>query len=68
VSDTTTEPKLYTAGEVATLLGLQPRTIRDYIRSGELQSVNVGRAEASRPTLRVRAAELERFLTDRAKA
>jgi excisionase family DNA binding protein len=65
VSDPTTEPKLYTVRQTAELLGLQPRTIRDYVKGGELVAVDVGAPGAKRPTLRVPVESLRAFLEAR---
>jgi excisionase family DNA binding protein len=62
---TTEDPKLYTVRQTAELLGLQPRTIRDYVRAGELVAVDVGAPGAKRPTLRLPVESLRAFLEAR---
>ena len=62
---TTEDPKLYTVRQTAELLGLQARTIRDYVKAGELVAVDVGAPCAKRPTLRVPAESLRAFLEAR---
>jgi excisionase family DNA binding protein len=65
VPDTTTEPKLYTVRQTAELLGLQARTIRDYVKAGDLVAVDVGATGAKRPTLRISVESLQAFLESR---
>jgi hypothetical protein len=62
---TTHQLQLHTVAETATILGLRPRTIREYAKNGELAAINVGTADARRPTLRIPAESLAAFLAAR---
>lgn len=52
--------KVYTIKEVSEMLKVHDRTIRRYIRSGELQAINLG--SDSQPNWRIREDDLEEFL------
>jgi excisionase family DNA binding protein len=54
------DEKLLTVGEVALRLRQSPRTVRDKIASGALPAIKIG--AGPRAPLRIRAAELERWL------
>jgi excisionase family DNA binding protein len=49
--------KVYTVEDVAKILKVQNRTIRDYIRSGKLKALKLGRA------YRVKEEDLKAFLS-----
>lgn len=53
------EFKLYTIEEIATILKVTERTIYNYIRSGALHAIKVGKY------WRVKHEDLEQFLTNR---
>jgi excisionase family DNA binding protein len=55
------ETKLYTIEELAALLSVHPETIRNWIRSGQLQAINLGGAAG----YRVSQADLDEFLAKR---
>lgn len=52
--------KVYTIKEVSEMLKVHDRTVRRYIRSGELQAINLG--SDSQPNWRIREDDLEEFL------
>lgn len=53
--------------EIAKALDVCEKTVLVWIRSGELQAVNVSRCrQSTRPRLRVRSSDLDTFLASRA--
>jgi hypothetical protein len=56
--------KLYTVKEIAAqrLLGYGERTIRELIKSWELETIDVRRAWAAKPSYRVKQSVLNEFL------
>jgi len=58
--------KIYTIQEVAKLLQLSSRTVRDWVKAGELKSINLGKGEV-RDNTRITEQNLNEFLKRRAK-
>lgn len=56
-----TDDRFLTTEEIADILGVMPRTVRDWLRSGQLIGTLINRSTG----YRVRASELERFLDSR---
>ncbi|HZS75927.1 MAG TPA: helix-turn-helix domain-containing protein [Ktedonobacteraceae bacterium] len=52
--------ELLTVDEAAQIMKVHPRTIRAYVKSGELAIVEIGKRE-----YRIRRSELNRFIRDR---
>lgn len=59
----TLEPH-YTPPQIAEALGVDPGTIRDAVRRGELRAVQIGRGQV-RPRLRIAQSALEDWLRGR---
>lgn len=57
--------ELLTPPQVAEMLGVDPCTVREWIRSGELPGVNLASDTATRPRFRVRPEDLDAFLERR---
>ena len=57
-------PRLLTVKQAAEALALAPRTIRDHIRAGAIDAVDVG-AGAKLPALRIPADSLAKFIESR---
>ncbi len=53
------DDEMLTVHEVAQLLRVEPRTVRDWIRTGQLPAIRIGRM------LRIRRGDLRRFLKNR---
>jgi excisionase family DNA binding protein len=58
VSSAITEPRVYTAKEVARLLRMSPERVRDLVASGELSSIRLGKHGWHR----FRAEDVERLI------
>jgi excisionase family DNA binding protein len=57
---------LYTTTEVARILGFSNWTVRDMIRRGRIEAVNVSSGDV-RPNYRISDAALKKFLRSRTK-
>jgi excisionase family DNA binding protein len=55
------DSKLYTIEDIAALLSVHPETVRNWIRSGQLDAINLGGAAGYRIT----QADLDKFLQSR---
>jgi excisionase family DNA binding protein len=61
--------KHYTVSEVADMLSVEADKVREWIHSGDLEAMNLGASKSSmRPSWRIGAGALCRFLTARATA
>ncbi len=54
------DEELLTVDEAAQIMRVHPRTIRGYVKAGEMAVVEIGKRE-----YRIRRAELNRFIRDR---
>lgn len=52
--------EVYTVNDVASILGIHPRTVREKIKSGQLRAKNTGGER--RPLYRIRKEWVEEFL------
>lgn len=59
-----TLPKLVSADDLAEILGVNADTIRDWVRSGHLPSVNIGSGK-QRPRLRFNVEEVQLWIAAR---
>jgi len=55
------ERRKYTPPQVARILAVAPETVIAWIRSGELDAINVAKSTARRPRYRIDIDDLKRF-------
>ena len=58
-------PKWFTAPEVAAILRVSPATVRQLVREGQLEGVNMAGPQAKRPRLAIPPDALDRFRESR---
>jgi excisionase family DNA binding protein len=56
------QEKLLTVKQVADIMSVDEKTIRNWIQRGDLRAVNIGRL---RPEYRIRPADLDEFISRR---
>ena len=56
------QEKLLTVKQVADIMSVDEKTIRNWIQRGDLRAVNIGR---QRPEYRIRPADLDEFISQR---
>jgi excisionase family DNA binding protein len=56
------QEKLLTVKQVADIMSVDEKTIRNWIQRGDLRAVNIGRL---RPEYRIRPADLDEFISHR---
>ncbi len=59
---TQSQEKLLTVKQVADIMSVDEKTVRNWIQRGDLRAVNIGRL---RPEYRIRPADLDEYMANR---
>lgn len=57
--------QLYTTREAGEILGVTAMSVWRYVKAGRLRAVNLAGPDATRPKLRIRADDLQKFIDNR---